>query len=109
MPVQIALQAVPSQQLQVVLGGQNCQIAVYLLGSQLFVDVQLNGTDLSIGVVAHDQIPLIPTVYFGFQGNILFVDTQGSTDPVYTGLGARYQLLYLTAADYAAIVAANAQ
>lgn len=101
---QITLQAVPSQQLQVVIGGQNCQIAVYQRSTGLYVDVQSNGVDISIGVIAQDLNPLVPTVYFGFQGNLLFVDTQGFEAPTYTGLGARFQLLYLTAADYANIV-----
>jgi hypothetical protein len=101
---QIALQAVPSQQLQIVLAGQNCQIAVYQRSTGLYVDLNVNGTDISIGVLALDLNPLVPTAYLGFAGNLLFVDTQGSTDPTYSGLGARYQLLYLTAADYASLI-----
>lgn len=101
---QIPLQPVNSQQLQIVLNGQNCQIAVYSKSTGLYVDLQSNGVDISTGVIAHNLIPLVPTVYFGFLGNLIFVDTQGTSDPVYTGLGARYQLLYLTAADYASVV-----
>lgn len=104
MPVQIALQAVPSQQLQIVLGGQNVQIAVYTRSTGLYVDVNVNNVDISSGVIAQNLNPLVPTAYLGFAGNLLFVDTLGTTDPVYTGLGARYQLLYLTAADYASII-----
>jgi hypothetical protein len=101
---QIALQAVPSQQLQIVLANQNCQIAVYQRSTGLYVDLNVGGADISIGVLALNLNPLVPTAYLGFAGNMLFVDTLGSTDPIYTGLGARYQLLYLTAADYASIV-----
>lgn len=91
----IALQPVPSQQLQVVLGGQNCQIAVYLKGENLFVDVNSNGVDISIAVIARDVIPLVPTTYLGFVGNLIFTDTQGSSDPTFDGLGSRYQLVYI--------------
>lgn len=101
---QIPLQAVPSQQLQIVLGGQNCQIAVYERSNGLYVDLTVNGTLISTAILALNLVPLVPTVYLGFAGNILFVDTLGTTDPTYTGLGARYQLLYLTAADYASII-----
>lgn len=97
---QIPLQPVPSQQLQIVLGGQNCQIAIYLKGDKLFVDVSSNGVDISTCVVAHDVVPLVPTAYLGFIGNLLFTDTQGTSDPTYDGLGGRYQLVYLTAAEY---------
>jgi hypothetical protein len=97
----IPLQPVPSQQLQVVLGGQNCQIAVYLLGKHLFVDLNVNGADISIAVRARDVIPLVPTAYLGFIGNLLFTDTQGLTDPTFDGLGTRYQLVYLTPSEFA--------
>lgn len=100
---QIPLQAIPSQQLQIVLGGQSCQIAVYTRSTGLYVDVNVNGADISTGVLARNMVPLVPTVYLGFAGNIFFVDTLGLTDPTYAGLGARYQLMYLTAADYAAL------
>lgn len=93
--LQIPLQPVPSQQLQVVLGGQNCQIAVYLKGQHLYVDVNSNGVDISIAVIARDVIPLVPTAYLGFVGNLIFTDTQGSSDPTFDGLGSRYQLVYL--------------
>ncbi len=104
MAVQVPLQPVPAQQLQIVLGGQNVQIAVYLRGSNLFVDVNSGGADISIGVLALNLVPLVPTVYFGFAGNLVFVDTQGDSDPTYNGLGSRYQLLYISAADYAQLV-----
>lgn len=96
----IPIQAVPSQQLQVVLAGQNCQIAIYQKSQGLFVDLNSNGADISLAVIAQDVNPLNPIAYSGFQGNLIFTDTQGNTDPHYTGLGSRYQLIYLTAAEY---------
>lgn len=102
--IQIALQAIPSQQLQIVLAGQNTQIAVYTRSTGLYVDVAVNGADISNAVIARNLNPLVPTAYLGFAGNLLFVDTLGTSDPVYTGLGSRYLLLYLTAADYASII-----
>jgi hypothetical protein len=99
----IPLQAVPSQQLQVVLGGQNCQLSIYLKGSWIYVDTSVNSTDISTAVIALDAVPLVPIGYTGFVGNLLFTDTQGTSNPTYDGLGARYQLLYLSAAEYASI------
>jgi hypothetical protein len=100
---QIPLQPVPSQQVQCVLNGQNCEIATYLRGSNLYVDLAVNGVSISSAVIARNQISLVPTSYLGFTGFLLFNDTQGSSDPQYTGLGARYMLLYLTLADLATL------
>lgn len=97
---QIPIQPVPSQQLQAILGGQNCQLAIYQRNDWLLVDVNANGVDISIAVLALDAVPLVPTTYLGFQGNLLFTDTQGNADPTYDGLGSRFQLLYLTAEEY---------
>lgn len=99
----IPIQPVPSQQLQVVLAGQNCQLAIYQKPQGLFVDLISNGVLISSAVIAQNLNVLVPINYTGFQGNLYFNDIQGSTDPVYTGLGSRYQLLYLTAAEYAAL------
>ena len=94
----ITLQPVPSQQLQVVLGAQNCQISVYAKTTGLYVDLNVNGNDAVVGVIVRDGVTLVPA-YSGFIGNIAFGDTQGNSDPTFDGLGGRYQLAYLEAAD----------
>lgn len=99
----IPIRPVPSQQLQVVLGGQNCQIALYQKPTGLFFDLQSNGDNICVAVIAQDSNPLNPITYSNFQGNLYLVDTQGNTAPVYTGLGSRYQLIYVTAAEYASL------
>lgn len=100
---QIPLQPVPSQQLQVVLGGQNCQIALYQKPTGLFFDLNSNAVDICVAVLAQNRNVLNPIGYTGFQGQLYLVDTQGDTVPVYTGLGSRYQLIYLTAAEYGSL------
>lgn len=100
MPQTIPIQAVPNQTVLCVLGGQNCQINIYLRGQNFFVDLNSNGVDMCIGCLGLNCVPLDScNSYDGFQGNLYFVDTQGSDDPVYTGLGTRWQLVYLTAAE----------
>lgn len=99
---QIPTQAVPSQQLQVVLANQNCQIAVYQKTQGMFVDLNSNGVDISIAVLARNAV-FLTCNYSGFQGNLILIDTQGASDPTYTGLGSRFQLVYLTAAEVAAL------
>lgn len=102
--LQVPIQPVPSQQLSVVLAGQNCQIAIYQKSTCLFVDLNVNGVDVSVGIQAHDAVPLNPFTYSSFNGNLMFIDTQGSDDPSYSGLGSRFVLIYLTAAEYGEFV-----
>lgn len=98
----IPLQAIPSQSLKVVLGGQNCQIAVYQKPQGLFVDIVADSVAQVDAVIARDLVPLnCRGSYLGFVGNLIFADMQGSSDPDYTGLGVRFMLLYLTADEYA--------
>ena len=99
----IPLQPVASQSVKVVLGGQNCQILVYQKPQGVFVDVAVNGADVAVATIARDAVPLVCREYAGFAGNLLFIDSQGSSDPSYDGLGARFDLVYLTAKEYALI------
>jgi len=105
----IALQPVPSQQVQCVLNGQNCSIAINMRGTQLYVDLSVAGLPISYGVLAHSMVGLVPNGYNGFTGQIAFLDTQASpagsngSDPQYTGLGSRWILFYGTLADFAAL------
>jgi hypothetical protein len=96
---QIVLQSVPSQQTQVVLDGQSCSISVYVKTSCMFFDLSVNGTQIASAVQCKNLVSLVPTSYLGFSGWMVFFDTQGTSDPIYTGLGSRWQLLYLDSAD----------
>lgn len=100
--LQLPLQPVPSQTLQAVCSNQNCQLSIYQKDQGLFVDLNSNGVDVSIAVLALNAVPLTLN-YSGFQGNFLLIDTQGDVDPTYDGLGSRFQLVYLTASEYALI------
>jgi hypothetical protein len=92
----------PNQQLQIQLAAQACELNVYQNAYGLFVDVYLNGQLIVGGVLCLDRTKLIRDTYLGFTGDFAFYDTQDEgLDPVYTGLGSRYQLLYLEAADLA--------
>jgi hypothetical protein len=97
----IPLQSVPSQQVKTVLGGQNCQISIYSKEQGVFADINVNGADVSTGILALNAVPLCPFDYTGLSGNLMFVDTQGTSDPTYAGIGVRFQLVYLSEAEYA--------
>jgi hypothetical protein len=90
----IPLQAVPNQTVQCTLSSQACTINVYQLQYGLFVDVLVGNTYVVASAIAENLNRLVRAPYTGFIGDLAFMDTQGTDDPVYTGLGARWQLLY---------------
>lgn len=103
----IPLVAVPSQQINITLAGQACSINVYQKSTGVYLDLFLNNQPISTTVRCLNEAELLQDRrYLGFVGDLMFVDVQGDTDPVYTGFGAegtgRYQLVYLEAADLAA-------
>lgn len=102
--LEIPLQPVPAQIAKVVLGGQNCQMALWQKPQGLFVDINVDGVELVTNVIARDAVPLICRDYTGFIGNLLFLDTRGRDDPEYTGLNDRFKLVYLNAEQYAFIL-----
>lgn len=95
----VPLRAVPSQELTVALGGQNCQIAVYQTAYGLFLDLSVDNVLLVGGAICQNLNRIVRSAYIGFAGDLCFVDNQGSSDPVYTGLGDRFSLAYLEPAD----------
>jgi hypothetical protein len=99
----IPLQPVPTQATKVVLGGQNVQLLIYQKPQGVFVDINADGVEIVVGIIARDAVPLMCRDYMGFIGNLLFIDTQGNSDPTYDGLGSRFSLVYLTAEEYALI------
>lgn len=99
----IPLQPLPSQTLSVAVGVQDCSIAVYQKSTGLFLNLSVGGTPRVQGVLCHDRVRLVRQAYLGFIGDLCFIDTQGKTDPVYTGLGVRYLLAYLSPDDVAGL------
>jgi hypothetical protein len=99
----IPLLPIPSQIVKAILENQNCQISIYQKQGNIFVDVNVDGTDFVVAVIGLNVVPIVCREYLGFQGNLLFIDSQGSNDPTYEGLGNRYNLVYLTAEEYALI------
>lgn len=95
----IPLRAVPAQAFSVVLGGQNCQVSVYQKSTGVYLDLQVNHEPVAMAVLCHDRVWLIREAYSGFVGDLSFVDTQGRDDPVYTGFGGRFQLMYREGTD----------
>ena len=97
----VPLQAgVPNQTLTTTLGDQSVQINLYQKATGLFLDLYLlPGTLVLAGALCRNLRPIVISPYLGFIGDLMFADLRGAQDPDYTGLGERYILSYLTAAD----------
>lgn len=109
--------AVPSQNFSVLLDGQACSINVYQLGEDdaaaLYMDLAADDAVIftcrvcrGYGGQPDTTAPFmaIGRGYLGFLGDFVWIDTQASTtqpaeDPVFSGLGTRWVLLYFTQAD----------
>lgn len=106
----VPLSAIPAQTLSIVLNGQNCQISVYTLSTGLFLDLSVGGVQILTAMICRNAAQLLlDRTYLGFVGDLVFVDTQANptlfdgADPVYTGLGAQFQLIYITGAELATL------
>jgi hypothetical protein len=97
----VPLRAIPSQVVNVTLGGQPCQIALYQLATGLYCNLYVRNVIVIGGVICHNVNRIVRDLYLGFIGDLIFVDSQGKSDPEYSGLGGRYELAYLTAAEAA--------
>lgn len=95
----VPVTATPAQSLETVLGGQSVKLTICQKSTGLFADIMLNGVSIAAGVLCRDRVPLIRRAYLGLSGDLVFVDTQGVSDPTYDGLGSRYLLIYLEAGD----------
>lgn len=99
----VPIKAVPSQQVQCQLSGQAVTVNIFQQAYGLYVDVLVGVTPIIQGVIAEDRNRIVRDAYLGFSGDFFFLDVQGITDPIYMGLGVRYQLIYATAAEVAAL------
>lgn len=96
----VPLNPVPNQAVTVTLGGQACQVDVKQKRTGVFLDLYVGGALVIAGALCQDRNPVVRSVYLGFVGDLAFIDTQGTSDPTFNGLGTRYLLAYLTAADF---------
>lgn len=96
----VPLDAAPSQTLGIILDGQNCNITVRTLSTGVYMDLIFSGAVIRTTAIMRDRVLILEDAqYLGFKGDFAIIDTQGLTDPVYTGFGARYQLWFFSAVD----------
>ena len=107
MPQVIPLSAVPWQTLSCVLNNQGANINVYQKNESLYLDLFVGTAQIIAGVLCRNNVYIQQTPYLGFVGDLRFIDTQAGPsvpplNPDYTGLGARFILIYETPAEITA-------
>lgn len=96
----IPVTAVPSQTLAITLDRQPAQIALRQNGDNMYLDLKVDDTYVVRARICRDrQLLLVDVRYRGFRGELMFIDQQGVQQPNYTGLGDRFQLVYLSESD----------
>ncbi len=87
----VPLNPVPSQSVNVTVGGQVARITVRTIGAAIYFSLEGVVTNR----IARDRQRLLTDAkYRGFLGDFSFVDTKGRDDPAYWGLGDRWILVY---------------
>ena len=97
----ISLSAEKAQRFTVTLGGVQCTLRLYQRDNGMFIDLYVgNDTAVCLGVTCMNAVRIVRYDYLraktGFKGDLFFIDTTGSGDPYYAGLGDRYKLYYVT-------------
>ena len=70
----------------------------------MFLDLYVKGQMVLSSALCRNMSPLVINSYLGFPGDLVFSDVlKLNADPLYTGLGSRWFLLYLDAADVPAL------
>lgn len=100
--IAIPLQPIPAQAFNVTLSNQPCRIALYQKGDYFYLDLTVNGTVAVQARMVLNSVWIVRYAYLGLVGDLVMFDTMGTADsPTYDGLGARYQLYYLTPEEIA--------
>lgn len=91
----IPLDVISDQTFVIDLNGQDCQIHLYLRFRNMYMDFMKDDEILFQGKICLNDVDLITSKTWGFDGQVKFIDTQGSEDPYYTGFGERWFLVYV--------------
>ena len=104
--ISIPLHPIPAQTFKVALGNQPCRISLYQKGDHFYLDLSVNNVVAVQARMVLNSVWIVRYAYLGLVGDLVMFDTQGTDDsPSYDGLGARYQLYYLTPDEIVAGVA----
>ena len=94
---EIPLQAIPAQEVQTILDGQNCTLRVYWRVWKLYMDLLVDSEPVFQGAVCQNRQWVNQSPSVEFSGGLVFVDALGDESPRWDGLGTRWFLLYFDA------------
>jgi hypothetical protein len=95
----VPTQPVANQVLTVQLDNQNTQLKIRQTRYGMFMDVLVNNQPIINGVICQNLNRIVRDLYLGFLGDFVWLDSQGNSDPDYTGLGGRFNLIYISAQE----------
>ena len=91
----VPLRQEPNQSLQIVLGEQNCTLRFISRGVNLYCDLAVDQTVIWSGFICRNLVGLKLYDCLAFRGQLYLVDMQGAEGPHWSGLGERFQLVYV--------------
>lgn len=97
----VPLQPLPAQVVYTMLNDQLTRLRVYQKPTGIYIDVSLNDALVIGGVICQNKNRIIRSKYLGYIGDLAFFDTQGDTDPEFSGIGTRYFLGYFDEGEIA--------
>lgn len=95
----IPLEPKKSQAISVDLSGQKCTIRLIQRSSFIYLDLTVNGNPVVQGIPCLYGNKIVRYPYLGFIGDLVFLDNTGSKDPLWSGLGNRFELYYIEESD----------
>ncbi|QCE35634.1 hypothetical protein FAI40_10025 [Acetobacteraceae bacterium] len=90
----LPISKVPSQKVQSLLLGKKTMLWIRQLASGIYCDIWVENTLIAAGVLCLNKTWMLRDKTFSINGDFVFLDTQGNTDPTLNGLGDRYQLIF---------------
>ena len=94
--ITVPLSATPSQTVKIILNSQNCTLTIYQKTTGVYCDLMIDATVIWQGAICQNNNPICNYGYLPFVGKLVFFDTQGASDPDYSGFGDRWQLMCLS-------------
>ena len=96
---EIPVQPIANQTLQVQLGTQPTVLEIYQTAYGMFINVFVGNSLIVAGVICENLNRIVRDSYLGFIGDLVFIDTKATapgqgSDPVFTGLGSQYVLIW---------------
>ena len=100
----IPLEAIPNQQLNILLDGSPITLAVYSRAGFLYLDIGPGTEWTARGMLIVPGESILRTSV-NFTGHLVMIDTRSQlaapSEPAWDGLGTRYVLYHMTSAEYA--------